>query len=680
MRAEDHIAEGPTLLSASGEVPPQPERLAEGARAGDYEIEGLLGGGAMGDVYAGRHPLIGKRVAVKVIKRHLAAAPDAIERFLREARAVNQVGHPNVVDVFAVGRLDDGRLYLVMDLLEGEALGARLRRGRMPVEEALDVLDAIAVALDAAHARGVVHRDLKPDNVFLAERPGADKPAVFVLDFGIAKLLSTGDGAVRPGTLTDQGTWLGTPAYMAPEQWGADGAGPASDRYALGVIAFEVLAGRAPFQAGSLPAMMEKHFRAPVPSLATGEGVALPPAVDVVLGRALAKDPDLRYESARAMVAALRAALGTTAGRHAPVARARGARRPVPTLAIVLGAATAVAAIATAILVLGGGSREESAAPTAPAVSGEVVEITSAPSGARVRIGGVDRGVTPLALPREELGRGDATVLIDKPGYLATARTVGADEGAKLDVVLQPVKEFEGLWALPDGTLRSFERRGEQVAMFSLESGTSEKNFERFFEFVAADAGQVRFVAAEEHVDGRAPDEPSCHVGLRAEYVYEPEQDHLARRMERVQLDYAGGRCALRAKEWGDAADLRRLATAEDAGWVESRAGSGNPVSDEKVLVPEVPFPGDEKQEKKKAPARKPQKKAPPPDKSDAKGGEKPQANAPPPEAQNQAARGTTEKTPVGVDIKKRPQKTRPEDGASQQQPPPIETLQQRKD
>src|SRR5688500_10823932 len=309
----------------------------------------------MGDVYAARHPLIGKRAAIKVIKRHLAASPEAVERFLREARAVNQVEHGNVVDVFAVGRLDDGRLYLVMDLLDGEALAARLKRGRVPVDEALGILEAIAAALDAAHARGVVHRDLKPDNVFLAKDGG-----VFVLDFGIAKLLAT-DGAPGPGTLTDRGTWLGTPAYMAPEQWGADGAGPASDRYALGVIGFELLAGRPPFEAATLPQMMEKHFRADVPSLATG-ALALPVAVDAVLARAMAKDPDARFASARAFVGALREALGTTAGPRVAASPTRRGPARRQGLVLALGGGAAVAGLGAGFVLLRGDPQRPGAA------------------------------------------------------------------------------------------------------------------------------------------------------------------------------------------------------------------------------------------------------------------------------------------------------------------------------
>jgi eukaryotic-like serine/threonine-protein kinase len=216
-RVDSQLAHGPTLAAPPG------ERLAAGAVAGDYVVETFLGAGAMGEVYAGRHPVIGKRVAIKVLRRELAASPEAAERFIREARAVNQIDHPNVIDVFGFGRLADGRLYLAMDLVEGRSLRKAVQDQLLDLPATLDVLAQIASALDAAHARGVVHRDLKPDNVMIDE---ATPPKVYVLDFGIAKLLT--DGGTAPGTLTGQGAWLGTPGYMAPEQWSSDGAGPAS--------------------------------------------------------------------------------------------------------------------------------------------------------------------------------------------------------------------------------------------------------------------------------------------------------------------------------------------------------------------------------------------------------------------------------------------------------------------
>ena len=334
MSGSDPIASGPTVLAPgtdAGAADGAGDRLEEGASAGDYVVDRHVGAGAMGDVYAGHHPVIGKRVAIKVIKRSLARSAEAATRFLREARAGNHVDHPGVVDVFAIGRLADGRLFLVMDLLDGRSLRERLRAGPVPVAVARRVLGEIAAALDAAHARGVIHRDLKPDNVMLTGPD--DAPTAHVLDFGIARLVADSTDAGTMETLTGQGTWLGTPAYMAPEQWSADGATAASDRYALGIIAYELLTGRVPFAGGSVVAMMEQHFRAPVPTVTSSER-RLPAAVDRVLGKALAKEPGERVAVAHEMAVAIEQASralkpggGPTSHREAPRDDPRRARR-----------------------------------------------------------------------------------------------------------------------------------------------------------------------------------------------------------------------------------------------------------------------------------------------------------------------------------------------------------------
>jgi len=259
-------------------------------------------------------------------------------------------------------------------------------------------------------------------------------------------------------------------------------------------------------------------------------------------------------------------------------------------LVAVLGGCTAVAAVITGVVVLrGGAERTPSVAP--PEIA---LDITSTPPGARVRIDGNDRGATPLSLP---LSGKPVIVVIDKPGYTPVTRKLAGDHPESLRVPLSPVTLFEGVWALPDGALRAFERRGEQVAMFKLASGTSEREFERFFEFVGSDPGLVAFTATETHVDPRAPDEPSCNVPLRAEYQYDVTTDALERRQERIALELEDGHCVPLAREWTPEVALHRLAAADRTTWAESSAGASNvdTVAVDEALVPQVPNPADGK-------------------------------------------------------------------------------------
>ncbi len=261
--------------------------LDVGALVGEYRIEKLVGQGGMGQVYGAVHPVIGKRAAIKVLRGELCADPEAIDRFVLEARAVNQIGHPNIVDVFAFGSLPDGRQYMVMEWLRGESLDERIRRMLPTLEETCEIMLSICAALDAAHSEQIVHRDLKPHNVFISHARGM-KPAIKLLDFGLVKLI--GEHQVER---TRSGSMLGTPAYMSPEQARGRGVDHRTDLYALGVMLFELVTGTLPFIEQSAMEMVMAHIQAqpPVPSSIRP---GLPPSIDQLILGLLEKDPAYR--------------------------------------------------------------------------------------------------------------------------------------------------------------------------------------------------------------------------------------------------------------------------------------------------------------------------------------------------------------------------------------------------
>jgi serine/threonine-protein kinase len=251
--------------------------LSAGVMVGEYRVEGQLGSGPSGRVHSAVHAVVSRRAAIKVLHPDVAATREVVEKYFAEVRAANQLGHPNVVDVFGFGKLADGRSYVVMEWLRGESLRERATRTRMPIAEGLAIISTITLALAEAHDKGIVHRNLKPENIFLVEVKG-ERPQVKLLDFGTAELLGS-RAEDRKGSAL---------AYISPEQARGEAAEPGTDIYALGAIAFELITGKPVFEAKTTAEIVKKHVDEK-PRKASSLNSEVPAQLDAVIASMLAK-------------------------------------------------------------------------------------------------------------------------------------------------------------------------------------------------------------------------------------------------------------------------------------------------------------------------------------------------------------------------------------------------------
>jgi tRNA A-37 threonylcarbamoyl transferase component Bud32 len=476
---------------AKSTVPPPPkvEPYVGKTIDGRYIVERVLGEGGMGVVYAARHKVISKKVAIKVLRGEMATDHEANERFLQEARAASAIGNPHIVDISDFGQLPDGSTYFVMEFLAGKSLSALLTetKGPMPVPRLCQIAKQIAQGLAAAHAANIIHRDLKPDNVMLINH-GSEKDFVKVLDFGIAKV---GSGTKK---MTKAGSVFGTPHYMSPEQAAGTVVDHRTDIYALGVILYELASGKVPFDADNFMGILTQHmYKAPVPIRALVPEVDVPPGLDAIVLKCLTKKPEGRYASMAELMLdlekleqglmpdAVQEMMARSGAFHIPSdyfrsgampalvpAEPAGSSKRWPLYAVIGAVATLVGIIGVIVVAKTAGGMAHAlpsatvvapsnaavqaaatpttapvvlpAEPAASAPSSREVLVSVMPSDATLARDGQDLGGSPLAL---HLTDGEvATLVVVRKGYKTRTVTVDASS-PKQTITLEPA------WAPP---------------------------------------------------------------------------------------------------------------------------------------------------------------------------------------------------------------------------------------
>lgn len=296
-----------TTLPGTGYKPiPDSEDPIIGRELSSYRIIKRLGQGGMGVVYLGQHTMIGRKAAVKVLKPELCKDQEVVERFYQEGRTVSQLAHENIIDVYDFGKTEEGQVYFIMELLEGENLAERIKRGKVPFVEAYAIIMQTGEALAAAHEKGITHRDIKPDNIFLIPKPGAP-PKVKVLDFGLAKLGQKNPAATAERR-TQAGSIMGTPHYMSPQQIDGGDVDGRADIYSLGAVIYEMFTGGPPFKGTTVGELLKGHLFLPPPPLRAEPELQVPSKMEPLVAKALAKRLEERYSNVKALLEDLKLA------------------------------------------------------------------------------------------------------------------------------------------------------------------------------------------------------------------------------------------------------------------------------------------------------------------------------------------------------------------------------------
>jgi serine/threonine protein kinase len=464
------LRESDAARNARNTSPPQNDSLVGATLNDRYDVTRKIGEGGMGVVYEAKHTLIGKRVAIKVLLDKYAQKADIVARLQQEARLASSIGHEHIVDITDFGETSDGRTYVVMEFLEGESLAQLLaREGPLPPARAIAIARQVSGALFAAHGKGIVHRDVKPENVFIIRRN--DRDFVKVVDFGISKALkpegSDGDSSPR---LTHTGMVLGTPLYMSPEQArGEDDLDHRIDVYAVGVILYELLTGEVPFRGTNyLNVIAQVLSGAPRTPSQVRPDLSISPALESVVMKAMAKDRAHRYatmEELDADLVKLEKGDSTVAALNDAHLSGIGVRRPRSRLSLALWVGGVLAVIAATVAVVIPLTRQPAPheppvvvptplAPSMPIAPPPVVDdkpkliptvnirVESTPPGADIYWGDVLKGKTPAVI---KFNRNDETLslTLSREGYADATMPFQPSKDDTVSVKLRPLKKGE---------------------------------------------------------------------------------------------------------------------------------------------------------------------------------------------------------------------------------------------